>query len=647
MGRLAPVGVLVAVALALGAPAASAHALLRSSDPAEGARLERSPGVVTLVFTEEPEPALASLRLLDASGRARGAGKGEPAPGNPLALRLGLEPLPEGVYTLTWRVVSRVDGHVTAGAVAFGVGVTPEAGAARTGTGIPEAPPLSPLEMGARFAFLAGLVVLVGGGVAGLAAFGSLPGGARPLALCGWAVSAVGLAGLAEAQRRAAGAALGAFLGTFLGRALMWRGAALLAAGVALAATLGARGRGARLALALLAAAASGALLAHVAAGHAAAGTLPAAKVASQWAHAAAVGVWIGGLAALLAGIRGLAGAERARAVRRFSASAAVALAVVAATGALRGIAEVGSVAGLVTTPYGRIVALKVGLLLALAALGAVNRFRHVPVAAGSVRGLRRVGGVELGLAAVAIAASSALAALTPSASIQAAAEGTRVVARGSDFARTVRVALEAEPGQAGANRFTLRLSGDEGAVDAERVLLRFLYLEEAVGEADLELAPAGKGVFAGRGSQMSLEGRWRVVVLVGRGTDSVEIPLELTTRCRAEGVAAPGQPTLHVIQAGGGRSAQGYVDPGRPGENEVHVTFFDEEGAELAIAESPAMSGRRTGVEQIAFGVRRFGPGHFVADADLRSGRWRFDVRARDPSGEEIRACFEEVVER
>ena len=35
------------------------------------------------------------------------------------------DPLPEGAYTVTWRVVSIDDGHVTAGAFAFGVGTAP------------------------------------------------------------------------------------------------------------------------------------------------------------------------------------------------------------------------------------------------------------------------------------------------------------------------------------------------------------------------------------------------------------------------------------------------------------------------------------------------------------------------------------------
>jgi hypothetical protein len=31
--------------------------------------------------------------------------------------------MPDGVYTVTWRTVSKTDGHVTAGAISFGVGV--------------------------------------------------------------------------------------------------------------------------------------------------------------------------------------------------------------------------------------------------------------------------------------------------------------------------------------------------------------------------------------------------------------------------------------------------------------------------------------------------------------------------------------------
>ena len=87
--------------------------------------------------------------------------------------------------------------------------------------------------------------------------------------------------------------------------------------------------------LVLVGAAAAAAMLAHVLAGHAAANPGPweRANVAVQWIHFAAVGAWIGGLAALLTGLPAVGREERARATRRFSTAAAFLLGAVAATG--------------------------------------------------------------------------------------------------------------------------------------------------------------------------------------------------------------------------------------------------------------------------------------------------------------------------
>ena len=46
----------------------------------------------------------------------------DPADGTHLSV--ALKPLPNGVYTVSWRVLSAADGHVTTGAFPFAVGVT-------------------------------------------------------------------------------------------------------------------------------------------------------------------------------------------------------------------------------------------------------------------------------------------------------------------------------------------------------------------------------------------------------------------------------------------------------------------------------------------------------------------------------------------
>src|SRR5207247_4188275 len=113
---------------------AQAHALVRRSDPASGAILSQAPKAVTVTFTEPPDPGLAVIHVIDSNGRDVEAGKAQPVPGSPLELRVPLIPLPGGVYTVTWRVVSRTDGHVTAGSFSFGIGVSPVGAPVPTGS---------------------------------------------------------------------------------------------------------------------------------------------------------------------------------------------------------------------------------------------------------------------------------------------------------------------------------------------------------------------------------------------------------------------------------------------------------------------------------------------------------------------------------
>src|SRR5215469_14534979 len=50
-------------------PGIEAHALLERSVPQNGMTLSHSPDGVLLVFTEQPEPELSGVQVLDASGR--------------------------------------------------------------------------------------------------------------------------------------------------------------------------------------------------------------------------------------------------------------------------------------------------------------------------------------------------------------------------------------------------------------------------------------------------------------------------------------------------------------------------------------------------------------------------------------------------
>src|SRR5579864_5402615 len=211
---------------------AGAHALLQRSVPAGGAVLQHAPADVLMTFTETPEPSLSVVHVVDSTGRQVDRGGAQPVPGQPLELRVPLGPIPNGVYTVTWRTVSRVDGHVTGGAFAFGVGVSPGAAAPQsTISPFPSAPAVA-----SRWALYLGLSGLVGVAWVWTAAFKSPPAAGSVYPWLVWAVAFAGVVGLGAAQSADAGVSLGRLLSTPLGTALWWRFLPIAAAGVALAA---------------------------------------------------------------------------------------------------------------------------------------------------------------------------------------------------------------------------------------------------------------------------------------------------------------------------------------------------------------------------------------------------------------------------
>src|SRR6266540_903004 len=468
MRRVIPAILLAGAWLLASGHAAGAHAQLRDSDPASGASLDRAPRAVVITFTEQPDPGLSSVRVLDQSGRGVGASKAAPVPGRPSQLRVPLrDGLPNGVYSVAWRVLSRADGHVTTGSFSFGVGVdpglvpSPQAGAASS------SPPPSPIGVVGRWLLYWGLVLLVGAAATGFAVFGGgLPAGLpwrggggdpRPVLLAAFGLAVVGLAGVVLGEWASADTGFGTLVSSSVGHALERQVAAVAVAGLAVAAFV-ARPR-ARWSLALVGLAGAAAMLVHATAGPAASeSSLRWFNLLTQWLHLVAVGVWVGGLAWLLLG-SGTGGAQdRVGAVKRFSRLALCTVVVIAVTGTVRALAEVGGWGRLLDTGFGRVVDLKVVLFAGLIAIGAVNRQRLVPALAaglGRLVTLRRNVRAELGLAAVVLLAAGLLTELPPGGT-----GGTRPAAppavktSGNDYATTVRVELVATPGTPGPNGF-------------------------------------------------------------------------------------------------------------------------------------------------------------------------------------------------
>ncbi len=644
-GRLSIAPTLAALMLGLWAADASAHAALTAATPVPGATLGAGPSAVTLTFSERPAASLSSIRVTSADGTSYQEGPPRTLRA-PLALTVRLRPAQRGVYRVTFRVVSAVDGHATAGSYAFGVGVPPGSAGVLSST---SAAKTSGLEIPARLVLILGLVVLLGASVAGAAGFGGSTGSDRRLAIAASGVSIAGVLFLAIAQRRTSGSSFGDLLSTPVGHALAGRGVAILAAGtLVLVADRVPRIR--RPALVAAALATLEAMIVHVSNGHAAAGTWPhALTVAAQATHFAAAGIWFGGLAALLLGVRGEPTEAKTAAMRRFSAVALVALGVVLVTGTIRAIDELSSVGDLFSTGYGRAVLTKIALIALIAALGRRNRRRSVPAAATDLDPLRRTSIPELGLAVAALLAAAVLGALAPPVSGKPPGAGvTGLETSGTDPGGTIGVRLRTVSDQPGANRFTARVedarSGDP--VRDATVRLRFVSPDDPdVPATQLALHRSGDE-YSGSGSNLRFDGRWRVTVSVRRSTSTATVPLELYVPGPKQFVSArrvPGQDPFYSAQLGHfGDTGYIYLEPHpeRPGLSRIVVTCLDPIESEVRVG-SFVLTGRPAHGPTRQEPVRRIGPGKFVATVELVPGPFTVTVVAHPIGGQRQRAVF------
>lgn len=120
--RVVAVLLMAGAALLVGAPVASAHAQLESSDPAAGAVLPLPPRHVALVFGEPVEPSASSIKVFDDHSRRVPTGPVAAAGADGSRLSVSLPPgLATGTYSVSWQVSSS-DTHPVSGSFRFSVG---------------------------------------------------------------------------------------------------------------------------------------------------------------------------------------------------------------------------------------------------------------------------------------------------------------------------------------------------------------------------------------------------------------------------------------------------------------------------------------------------------------------------------------------
>jgi copper transport protein len=517
--------ILVATVVAMGtllltATPAWAHAELLATTPGDGAHLDRSPSIVTMTFSENVSAPLGAVRVFDARGKRADNGN---VVASDTTVSVGLDgTLSDGCYIVTWRVVS-ADSHPVRGAFNFTVGA-----AATTCATPPPDPSDRQYEIAGAiargFAYIGAL--LAAGGALFLTLIHAhaddrtrLARDVRGAALGG----AIGvLANLPIQAALATGLGLTAITKTGVLGEVLADGVGLetaLAIGGLVMLRIGLRNR----VFTLLGAAAAAVSFAF--AGHTTTTDPRWLVMTADIVHAATAAAWFGGLVLLALLLR----ARRSKdddavaagaVVTRFTTMATICVLAVTITGTALGWSEVRALRALTSTTYGQLLIAKAALAALIALIGAYNHYRLVPaLRRASEKGrnvwhhlLRTVRIEALGMVVV-LGLTAVLVNVTPARN--AAGIGTifsKTEAIGNDS-----VNLVVDPNQVGSNAIHMYLLDPTGRppAAAESVTLEFSLPSNQLGPIRRQPFVAGPGHYQLNSSDLSISGKWTIVVRV------------------------------------------------------------------------------------------------------------------------------------
>lgn len=434
----------------------AAHAALVASSPGAGTIVPDSPTEIRLVFSEPLEAQFTSLDLATGDGTILLEHVGDIDPEDPYALLVEDVELPDGVYQLTWRTLSTVDGHTAEGFFTFGVG--PQ-------TGVLPGPiggamihtETDPLRVLGRWLTYVGLLLALG-----LAVFhrvvvrnGPMPRTLVRLLAAGLGISAVATLGLAAAAALESGSVADFLTGSRNGALTVGRAIVAGAGAVVLLAVAP------RLAGVVAVGIGLAGITLLVGAGHAAAASSGAVAILAQAVHVVGAGVWIGGIVGLLglmvrpSLLNGRDGRPGMRTfLPRFSALALVSIGLVAMTGVYAAWIQTGTLVT-VETEYGRTLLLKSAFALGALGLGGLN-FLDGGRMRGWLNGMRSRLTLEAMLVAVVLLLTGALAITPPTEEVRGVAIEPVPDAFGEV---TPDIDLQIVPGRPGVNRFVVLTS--------------------------------------------------------------------------------------------------------------------------------------------------------------------------------------------
>ncbi len=484
---------------------AFAHAALIKTDPADGAVLAQAPTRLSLTFSEPVSPLVLTLVKPD----------GTPLPltsfrltdqtieiDNPQALK-------SGTHVLSWRVIS-ADGHPVGGSLLFSIGAPSEPPA------VPEA-----VDWPLREAIWIGKVLLYIGlfmGVGGAFALAWLSGEGRPgqrfvsaAVLCGLVAAplSLGFQGLDALGAPLSHLAQPVIWRTGLGTSFGWTVlVALISLGLGLLSLAGPHRAAKPFALAGLA----GVGAALAASGHAGAAEPQWLTRPLVFVHGAGIGFWAGALVPLGLALRRQT-ADAVVFLRRFSLAILPVVAVLATAGIVLAVIQVQTPSALVGTAYGRLLLVKLALLVFLFTLAAVNRWKLTASAeAGATevqRRLTRSISVEM-LLVLAIFGVAAGWRFTPPPRALAIAAAQPV----SVHIHTLQAMadLTITPGHAGqVGASMIIMTGDFGPLDAKEVTLVLSKPDSGIEPLKRAATKPGDGSWRVDNLVIPVPGRWTV----------------------------------------------------------------------------------------------------------------------------------------
>ena len=542
---VAALAILVGV-LALGTTAASAHATLESSSPADGQSVLTSPSEIRITFSEAVTTISGALSVLNADGKTVDVGNTEVVGGRTLVAPIS-ETLSDGTYVATYRVLS-ADGHPVSGSILFGVGngaLDRSAQPSSTGDRLWEI-------IGGISRFIMYLAALVAAGVAFFLAFIHDRAEDRwrivPFVRIGSILALLSAIGIVMSQAalltgKGAGAVTDStVLRDVLNQNLGWSLALLMIGLAAVHLSTDIPKKVVSQSLALyggLAVTVSFAVW-----GHATELSPTAISLAADAIHATAAALWLGGLVGLVM-VLSVRTPETVRAtagiIGRFSRMAfwsVIALTLAGLTLTITGSGA--SLNSILTTTWGQLVLAKISLTLIVVLIAAWNRRTLVPSLTSPTENtgelavrwatlLRTIRAEAVLL--VAVVALTAIVVNVPPARTAVVAKADRV-----DITQRVdtgNVQLSVDPAIVGPNTVAVRYTDGTGQPINVANSMSIEFSQPSAGlEPITRQVPASEpGVFVIQGNELSIPGTWTITIAVRTGDfteqrTSFEVPV-------------------------------------------------------------------------------------------------------------------------